>query len=251
MGRDQHGITRRELLTLAGSTAGAAALGGLLGPGMKFALAGPAKDTLIIAQTTDIPTFDPQRTLGIDAIVAVAAMYDRLVYLDADNSIKPWLATSWEASANGETWTFNLRRDARFHDGTPVTSEAVKFTIDRAIGPGTGASLSKTYLAAISRVETPDPYTIRLTTGEPLAPMLRNVGHQTALAVLNPRVVAARNNDLSRAVDAGSGMFKLVEWKPNEQLVLERNDAWWGPKPAFRQVIYRPVPDAATRSIML
>ncbi len=251
MERRDDAITRRDFLKVAGYTAGAAALGGLLGPAANLAVAGPAKDVLIVAQTVDIPTFDPQRTLGIDAIVAVANMYDRLAYLDYDNSIKPYLATSWETSPDGETWTFHMRRDARFHDGSPVTSEAVKFTIDRAIGPGTGASLSKNYLAAIARVETPDPYTVRITTADPLGPMMRNMGHQTALAVLNPRVVAARNNDLSRPVDAGSGMYKLVEWKPGEQLVQERNDAWWGPKPYFRQIIYRPVPDAATRSIML
>lgn len=251
MSRRDTALTRRDLLKLAGYTAGATAFGSLLRTPANFAVAAPAKDVLIVAQTVDIPTFDPQRTLGIDAIVAVANMYDRLVYLDHDNSIKPWLATAWEASPDGETWTFRLRRDARFHDGTPVTSEAVKFTIDRAIGPGTGASLSKNYLAAITRVETPDPYTVRLTTGDPLGPMLRNVGHQTALAVLNPRVVTARNNDLSKPVDAGSGMYKLAEWKPGEALILERNDAWWGPKPYFRQIIYRPVPDASTRSIML
>ncbi len=236
---------------MAGYAAGATALGTLLGPAAQLAAAAPVKDVLTVAQTVDIPTFDPQRTLGIDAIVAVANMYDRLVYLDYDNTIKPWLATSWETSADGETWTFRMRRDARFHDGTPVTSEAVKFTIERAIGPGTGASLSKNYLAAITRVETPDPYTVRLTTADPLGPMLRNVGHQTALAILNPRVVAARSNDLSKPVDAGSGMYRLVDWKPGEQLVLERNEAWWGPKPYFRQIIYRPVPDAATRAIML
>ncbi|HYM69899.1 MAG TPA: ABC transporter substrate-binding protein [bacterium] len=250
--REHETVTRRALLRLLGASAGAATLGGLLqGAGTPPAAGAPAKDTLTVAQTVDIPTFDPQRALGIDAIVAIANMYDRLVYLDYDNKIRPWLATSWEASPDGLTWTFHLRADAKFHDGAPVTSDAVKYTIERAVGPGTGASLSKTYLAAIVKVDTPDARTVRLTTKDPLGPMLRNVGHQTALAVLNPKIVDAHNGDLSRPVDAGSGMYKLAEWKPNEQLVLERNDAWWGPKPYFRRIIYRPVPDAATRSIML
>ncbi len=248
-----HGrMTRRELLTLAGSAAGVAAIGGvgtIVDP--RPAAGAAAKDTLVVAQTVDVPTFDPQRVLGIDAIVAVANMYDRLVYLDYDNTIKPWLATTWEHSSDGLAWTFHMRKDAKFHDGSPVTSEAVKFTIERAIGPGAGASLSKTYLAAIAKVETPDPYTVRLTTEKPLGPMLRNVGHQIALAVLNPKVVETRHNDLSKPVDAGGGMFKLADWKPGEALILDRNDAWWGPKPAFKQVIYKPVPDPATRSIML
>lgn len=245
-------MTRRDVLTLAGRAAGAVAIGGLgtvVDPRSTSGAA--AKDTLTVAQTVDIPTFDPQRVLGIDAIVAVANMYDRLVYLDFDNTIKPWLATSWENSGDGLTWTFHMRKDAKFHDGSPVTSEAVKFTIDRAVGPGSGASLSRTYLAAIAKVDTPDPYTVKLTTEKPLGPMLRNVGHQNALAVLNPRVVEARHNDLSKPVDAGSGMYKLGDWRPGEALVLERNDAWWGPKPAFKRVIYKPIPDSATRSIML
>ncbi len=252
MERQHAALTRRDLFRLLGGSAGATALGGLLAALEADPAAGaPAKDTLVVAQSVDIPTFDPQRTLGIDAIVAVADMYDRLVYLDYDNSIKPWLAASWEASPDGLTWTFHMRKDARFHDGSPVTSEAVKFTIDRAIGPGTGASLSKTYLAAITRVEAPDPYTVRLTTKDPLGPILRNVGHQIALAILNPQVVQARNHDLSRPVDAGGGMYKLVEWTPGEQLLLERNEAWWGPRPYFRQIVYKPVPDPSTRSIML
>jgi len=252
MVRGHERVTRRDLLRLAAGAAGAAAVGGLGAAANSGAAAGAAaKDALVVAQSVDIPTFDPQRALGIDAIVAIANMYDRLVYLDYDNTIKPWLATSWEHSSDGLTWTFHMRKDARFHDGSPVTSEAVKFTIDRAIGPGSGASLSKTYLAAIARVETPDPSTVRLTTEKPLGPMLRNVGHQIALAILNPKVVEARRGDLSKPVDAGSGMYKLADWKPGEALVLERNDAWWGPKPAFKQVIYRPIPDPATRSIML
>ena len=244
-------LTRREVMKLMGAAAGGTAMGGLAALRARPARGAAAKETLIVADTVDIPGFDPQRILGIDAIVAVANLYDRLVYLDYDNTIKPWLATSWEASPDGLAWTFHMRKDARFHDGTPVTSEAVRFTIERAVGPGSGASLSRTYLAAITKVETPDPYTVKLSTEKPLGPMLRNVGHQNALAVLNPRVVEAHHNDLSKPVDAGSGMYKLAEWKPGEHLILARNDAWWGSKPHFRQVIYRPVPDPSTRSIML
>jgi ABC-type transport system substrate-binding protein len=140
-----------------------------------------------------------------------------------------------------------MRGDAKFHDGTPVTADAVKYTIERAVGPGTGASLSKTYLAAIIRVDTPDARTVRLTTKDPLGPMLRNVGHQTALAVLNPKVVDAHNNDLSKPVDAGSGMYKLADWKPGEQLVLERNDQYWGRKPVWKRVVMRFIPNDSAR----
>ncbi len=245
-------ISRRELLRRFGYSAGGVALASMLASvDPRLVSAASVKDTLVIAQTADLGTFDPQRVVGIDAIVAAANMYDRLVYLDADHTVKPWLATSWEVSPDTLTWTFRLRRDARFHDGSPVTSEAVRFSINRAIGPGSGPSLSRTYLSAIAGVETPDPYTVRLTTQEPFGPMLRNVGHQTALAILNPRAVEARGGDLAKPIDVGGGMYKLVEWKPGEQLVLERDDNWWGPKPFFRRVIYKPVPDPTARSIML
>ncbi|HEX6990143.1 MAG TPA: ABC transporter substrate-binding protein [Bacillota bacterium] len=209
------------------------------------------KDTLVIANAVEIPTFDVQQVLGIDAIVAIANLYDRLLYLDADDQVYPWLATDWEVSEDGRTWTFHMRDDAVFPDGTPVTSQAVAYSIERAIGPDSPSSLSKTYLQMISKVETPDDYTVVLHTEEPFAPMLRHVGHQIALAILNPNVVEAHNNDLTTAVDAGSGMYKLVEWKRGEHLILERNEDWWGPKPYFKRIIYRPVSDPATRVLML
>lgn len=210
-----------------------------------------AKDSLIVVNSVEVPTFDPQKVTGLDAIVAVANMYDRLVYLDADGTLKPWLATKWSVADDNRTWTFELRNDARFHDGTPLTSEAVKWSFERAIGPDSPSSLGKVYLSPIEKVEAPDPYTVKIITKAPFAPLLNHLGHQTAAVILNPKVAEAHGNDLSKAVDAGSGMYKLVEWQRNEQLVLERNEDWWGPKPAFKRIVYKPVPDAATRLVML
>jgi ABC-type transport system substrate-binding protein len=206
---------------------------------------------LTVANTAETPSFDPQKVLGINSIVAIANMYDRLVYLDADGKIEPWLATKWTTSPDGKTWTFTLRHDAKFHDGTPVTAAAVKFSFDRAIGPNAPSSLARTYLRPIEKVETPDDYTVVITTKRPFAPLLNHLGHQTVGAILNPAVVAANNGDISKAVDAGSGMYKLVSWSRNNQLVLERNDGWWGPKPGYAQIIYKPVPQVGTRVIMI
>lgn len=213
--------------------------------------AAPAKDTLVVANAVEIPTFDPQQVLGIDAIVAVANIYDRLIYMDVDGSFHPWLATKWEVSTDGRTWTFFMRKDAKFHDGSPVTSAAVKYSIERAIKPGSPSSLSKTYLNMITKIETPDDYTVAISTKEPFGPMLNHIGHQTVSTILNPKVVEANGGKLTDPVSAGSGMYKLVEWKRGEHLILERNEEWWGPKPAFKRIIYRPVPDPATRQLML
>src|SRR5690606_29818662 len=147
--------------------------------------------------------------------------------------------TSWETSADGRTWTFKLRQNAKFHDGSPVTAEAVKFSFERAIGPDRPSSLARTYLAPIERVEAPDPYTVRLVTKRPFGPLLNHLGHQTVGVSLNPAVVKAHDDALGTAVDAGSGMYKLVSWSRNNELVLARNEDWWGPKPAYARIVYK------------
>lgn len=207
--------------------------------------------TLTVVNGVEVPTFDPQAVLGIDAIVAVANMYDRLVYLDADGEIIPWLATSWELSDDNRTWTFKLRDDARFRDGSPVNAAAVKFSFERATGEGRPASLARTYLSPIESVEAVDDYTVRIVTKQPFGPLLKHLGHQTVGVILNPAVVNANNGELRTAIDAGSGMYRLVSWERNKELVLELDPNWWGEKPGYGRVVYKPVPQISTRVIML
>jgi len=206
---------------------------------------------LVIANNVEVPTFDPQKVVGVDAIIAVGNLYDRLVSLDEKSAIQPALATSWQTSPDGRVWTFKLRQDAKFHDGSPVTSEAVKFTIERAIGPNRPSSMARTYLSPIEQVDAPDPYTVVVTTKKPFAPLLNHFAHPANGAILNPAVVKAHNDDIAAAVDAGGGMYRLSSWSRNNELVLVRNEDWWGPKPAYGKVIYKPVIQAATRVIML
>ena len=92
-----------------------------------------AKTVAVFYYFTDFPNLDPTIAFENQQIV-LANVYEDLVYFDPNSTqpLQPWLATSWNTSADGLTWTFHLRTGITFHDGTPFTAEAVKFSIERA-----------------------------------------------------------------------------------------------------------------------
>lgn len=100
-------------------------------------------------------------------------MTDSLVCLDAKTmTFKPWLATDWEASEDGLTWTFHLRKDVKFQDGTPFNAEAVKYNIERILAPETASQEAASRLGPVTSVEVVDEYTVSITHEIPYAPLL-------------------------------------------------------------------------------
>ena len=209
-----------------------------------------AKDELTVVQGTEVTTLDPQQTQGIDGIAIVRHLFNGLVFIDAKGEIVPDLAERWEVAADQVTWTFHLRKGVKFHDGSPFNAEAARFTIERAIGPGSPASLAQRYLSVIQKVEILNDATLRIVTKGPSGPFLYNLAHISGGVMMSPSAAQKAGANVGRQ-PVGTGPFKLVEWRRGDHLVLERYDAYFGDKPRVRRIVYKAIPEVGTRVLQL
>ncbi|HUA36411.1 MAG TPA: ABC transporter substrate-binding protein [Candidatus Binataceae bacterium] len=195
----------------------------------------PHAMVLQIADSDDIPTLDP--ALGYDTVswTFEQAIFDTLLRYGDDNiDLEPDLATSWEAAPDAQTFTFHLRRDARFSNGRTVTSDDFRFGIERVLDPATRSRGMEYYrgivgaddfaahrVAHVNGIETPDAWTVifHLAKPDPIFP--HKIAMPFASAV--PREEALKwGDDFSRHA-VGSGAFMLKQWLSGERLVLVRN----------------------------
>ncbi len=187
-------------------------------------------------------TFAPNETLGVH-------IYDRLIERDPLNNLIPGLALSWKL-IDDSTWELKLRQGVKFHDGSEFTAADVAYTFARVPtvvnSPGSFSIYTKTVVA----METPDPYTVRMKTNGiyPLLPVdLSNVF--IIPKNLGPNPATEDFNSGKNA--AGTGAFRLTAYKQGERVELERNDAWWGPKPHWQHLTIRIIPNDGARTAAL
>jgi peptide/nickel transport system substrate-binding protein len=183
-------------------------------------------------------------------------IYDPLVWQPEGGKFVPGLAEKWEISPDGKVYTFFLRKDVKFHDGTPFNAAAVKATYDRMLDPAT-KSLQVGRLGPHDKTEVVDDYTVRTTLKEPYVPFLSNISEHY-LAPASMAAVKALGDKFAMNPVA-TGPFKVKGWTDETTLVLERNpDYKWGPEfwpnrgPAYLDTItIRMVEEIATRLIAL
>ena len=183
-------------------------------------------------------------------------IYDPLVWQPEGGVFVPGLATQWEVSEDGTAYTFWLREDVVFHDGTPFNAEAVAATFERMVDPAT-RSLQVGRLGPYDRSEVVEEFVVRIHLTEPFNVFLSNIS-EVALAPASPTAVAALGADYSMNPVA-TGPFRIRGWDDDNTVVLERNpDYTWGPEfldnrgPAHLDTItYRFVEEQATRLITL
>lgn len=216
---------------------------------------GPRKGgNLVVAVDREPDTFDLYHVTWSGGLQLV---YESLASRDWDYKYAPALAERWESSPDGLTWTFHLKKNVKFHDGTPLTSHAVKRHFEILLNPETNAANALDY-AWIKGMETPDEHTIVFKLDKPYPNLLFRVS-QTYGAIQNPdayeKYGPKGTKQYGTTIAVGTGPFKLKEWVPGDRIVFERNpDYAWAPPwfqnqgaPYLDTVTYRMIPDAATR----
>lgn len=241
-GATQGKITRRALVR--GAAAMGAGIAAARWSGTRTATAAPVRGgRLTVGVQADIPHLDPQRSGLTISYVCLSPMYQALTELGPNLELRPQLATSWNVSPDGLTWTFALRRGVRFHNGRMLTSRDVRFSIERILDPKTGAR-GRGDLSPITSIDTPDPSTVAFRLKAPFG-FFPNKLATSYQAIIPPEAVDASNN-VTKPI--GTGPFQFGEWITNDHLTMRRFDGYWDAgKPYLDEVMLKPIPDETVR----
>ncbi len=138
--------------------------------------------------------------------------------------LEPKLATEWAVSDDGTTWTFKLREGVKFHDGTEMDADAVKFSIERTRDGGQGYSF---LWAGIKSIDTPDPYTVvfNLESGQPLDLMMAS---SIGAYIISPTAIEANGDEYLQSHDAGTGPYMLKSFVEAQEVTLVKFEDYWG-----------------------
>lgn len=202
--------------------------------------------TLVIAETDAIRNLDPVLVHSLLEATVLAHIADSLFFMNERMEVEPRLATGYELSEDGLAWTLFLREGVRFHDGTPFNAEAVKFNLSRFLEPGVPFRF---LVAGITAVDVVDEHTIKLHTDKPFAPLIRHLAHPF-LGILSPTAIKQLEGAVVTA-PVGTGPMIFREWIHGERIVVERNENYWGKVPYLDRIIFRLVPEAGVRVMML
>src|SRR5213082_3003578 len=230
-------ITRREVLA-------AAALGLAAGPVRPVWAAADGQLTWAIHVSLAPAWFEPAEASGIiTPFMVFYALHDAMVKPMPGKSLAPSLAESWSAAEDGRSYEFLLRDGAKFHNGDPVTAEDVKFSFERY--RGTANELLKQRVAA---VETPDARHIRFQLKEPWPDFLLFYATVTGAGWVVPKKYVEKvGADGFKKAPIGAGPYKFVSFNPGVELVLEAFDPYWRKPPSVKTLVFRVIPDEATR----
>jgi len=207
-----------------------------------------------VGYTAALGTLDPHTTTYTDVVAVRFHIFESLVWYETqgtDIGLQPRLATSWELSADGRTYTFNLRKGVKFQDGAEFNAQAVKANIDRLTGPSWTSAI-KDHWRAVEKSEVIDEYTISITLKSPNNAFLNLLGSHSGLLV-SPRAIAEYGDEyggLDKAL-IGTGPFMVSSRIQGEQLVLKRFEGYWGVKPEVDTITYYIVPESNSRISML
>ena len=230
-------FSRRDGLKMTGMLGAMAAAGSLVHPtaaapipvGTSEPEAQPKDGGEWIIGISELPdTLDPHKTGAAIASTILGNAGDSLIAQDYDGNYVPALATEWTISEDGLTWTFELRQDVTFHDGTPLDAAAVKFSFDRILDPATKSITAAGLLGPMASTAAPAPYTFAFTLSEPFSPLLDNLTGST-LSIVSPTAVQAMGEEFGRK-PVLSGPWMVDEWRTGDRIILKRNpDYRWAP----------------------
>ena len=242
----------RWLRPLAATLACLAALGAgaaeLYGPEAKDARQG---GTLTVGSLVEPPGLDPFHQ-GADARIRVTVlMYQGLFYEAVDGEAAPLLAESYEASPDKLIYTIKLRQGVKFHTGQPMTARDVAYSYNYIRDPKNGSPGAGDF-TVITAIDAVDEATVRITLSQPNASLPMTLGNKYGAVIPAGYFDAADAKTKLNQASVGTGPFKLVEFKPNSNLMLARNpDYWEKGAPYLDQINFVSIPNSASMLVGL
>jgi peptide/nickel transport system substrate-binding protein len=234
------------------------------------AFAATPKDTLVVALAfDDIITLDPAEAFEISAGELMGNGYDRLLRYDVADPSKliPDVASSWQAGADGKTYSFVIKPGLKFASGNPISADDVVFSLQRAVLLDKQPAFILTQFGFTKdnvrdRIKATGPLAVSIETDKPYAPTLvYNCLTANVAAIVDKALVMSKEVQKDGVGDmgyawlktnyAGSGPLKIREWRANEIIALERNDNYSGAKSKPVRVIYRHIKESATQRLLL
>lgn len=197
---------------------------------------------VVIAQGVDADTLDPNAVFTIPSQVIYSNIFDSLFGRDRDLKFINQLATSYHL-VNPTQWRFQLRKGVSFHNGEPFNAEAVKFSYDQIYAP-TSKSIKKGQFIVIDKVDVVDDYTVDITTKKP-DPILP--ARLSLFYAIPPKYVKEVGDAKFSQNPVGTGPFKFVKWIKDDQIILERNEKYWGGAHPVKELIFRSIPETQAR----
>jgi peptide/nickel transport system substrate-binding protein len=251
----RHSLTRREVLRVAALGGAGAYLAAcapsapsapVTGATGQSAATGPKRGGVLNAADEDnVTSLDPHKTSGFQNLIEFDHFYTSLVRYNAKGEIEADLATKWDVTPDGLEYTFQLRPNVKFHNGRVMTSDDVKYSVERVLAKDTAAPY-RSYFDAVDTIATPDKSTVKFRLKYPYAPFIGGIAIKRSSAVV-PREVVEKEKDLSK-VAVGTGPWKLGDWIQNDRIVMERNpDYYEDGIPYLDSIRYKVLPEEATR----
>ena len=221
-------------------------------PGGGGASSGKATKDVQLAYNADMQVPDPDIFYEIEGNSLVTSVYEGLVrYKPNSKEIEPALAESFTVSPDGLTYTFKLRPDVKFHDGTTLDSSAMKTAFERR----TNVNSAPAYmLADVAGYETPDPQTFVVKLNKPVSAFLDYMAAPYGPKAVSQKVLTEQAGDdfaqsYLKEHDGGTGPFTITEFSVGNQYKVSKFNDYWGPKPDVTSITYNILPDISTQRL--
>jgi peptide/nickel transport system substrate-binding protein len=211
-------------------------------------------DILRIPYLADMSVPDPDIFYDIEGNSVILSSYEGLLtYAPASTKLIGALATSWTVSPDRLTYTFHIRAGVHFHDGSALTSEAVKRSFERRLAVGQAPAYM---LKPVASMSTPTPLTLVVKLKHPVNPFLDYLASSWGPKIIGPEAIVKHaggdeGQKWLQTHDDGTGPFRLTAFERGRQYVLTRSSDYWGAKPFFKEVLIKITPDIGTQQLEL